>query len=77
MDSYKESIFEPLEYYRDYGKEAHRRNVFEYFEALVKKSGIDEEANKATVKKYYDTKNHINALNKKLTKNKIIRSHIR
>ncbi len=70
MDSYKESIFEPLEYYRDYGKGAHKNNIDEYFDSLVKKSGIDTEANKQTVSKYKAKRKHIEALNKKLKKNK-------
>ena len=74
MDSYKESIFEPLEYYINYGKETHNRNVSEHFESLVKKSGVDENQNKATVKKYYDTKKQIELLKKKITRNKIFRA---
>jgi len=73
MDSYKESIFEPLEYYINYGKEAHNRNVSEHFEALVKKSGVDENQNKATVKKYYDAQKQIELLKKKITRNKVFR----
>lgn len=74
MDSYKDSIFEPLEYYTDYGKETHNTNVSEYFESLVKRSGIDVEANHATVKKYREKQKHIASLEKKLGKNKLIRT---
>jgi hypothetical protein len=70
MDSYKESIFEPLEYYTDYGKNAHNDNIKEYFDALVEKSGIDTEENKKTVAKYKGKKANIDALNKKLKRNK-------
>ena len=73
MDSYKDSIFEPLEYYTDFGKAAHRENTSQYFEALVKQSGINPEENKKTVKKYRDKQKQIEALNKKLTKNKLLR----
>lgn len=73
MDSYKDSIFEPLEYYTDFGKAAHKENTSEYFEALVRKSGINPDENKKTVKKYRDKQKQIEALNKKLNKNKLLR----
>ena len=73
MDSYKESIFEPLEYYRDYAKSAHAQNIKEHFDALVAKSGIDIEENRATVSKYKARLKHIDALNKKLRGHKLIR----
>ena len=73
MDSYKESIFEPLEYYRDQAKNAHAESTAEYFESLVKKSGIDEEENRQTVKKYKEKLKLIKSLQKKLTGNKTLR----
>ena len=73
MNSYKENIFEPLEYYRDYGKSAHAQNIKEHFESLVQKSGIDIEKNKRTVSEYHAKKNHIELLNKKTRRLKLIR----
>ena len=73
MDSYKNSIFEPLEYYRDHAKADHKQNVSEHFELLVKKSGIDIQKNKETVSQYRAKKKEIELLNKKLTNRKIIR----
>ena len=73
MDSYKESIFEPLEYYRDHAKAAHTQNIKEHFDLLVNKSGIDIQKNKDTVTKYRVRKKEIEALNKKLRRNKLIR----
>ena len=44
--------FEPLEYYEKHLKDAMERNAEEYFDALVKRSGVDPEQNKATVARY-------------------------
>ena len=44
--------FEPLEYYEKHLKGAIERNAEEYFDALVKRSGVDPEQNKATVARY-------------------------
>ena len=74
MESYKDSIFEPLEYYRDYGKTAHQTNVNEYFDALVKKSGINVDQNKETVKKYREKQKLIDSMNKKLNGHKLLRT---
>ena len=74
MDSYKNSIFEPLEYYRDHAKADHKQNVSDHFELLVKKSGIDIQKNKETVSQYRAKKKEIELLNKKLTSRKIIRA---
>lgn len=45
-----EDIHEPVELYKSVFKETHARNTSEYFEDLVRKSGIDEYANIKTVK---------------------------
>ncbi len=73
MDSYKDSIFEPLEYYRDHAKAAHKQNIKEHFDLLVNKSGVDIQKNKDTVSKYYAVKKEITTLNKKLKTRKLIR----
>ncbi len=44
-----EDIHEPVELYRTLFKEAHARNTSEYFEDLVRESGVDEHANIKTV----------------------------
>lgn len=43
-------ILEPVELYRSTYKDAHARNTSEFFESLVKRSGVDEQANVKTVK---------------------------
>ena len=74
MDSYKESIFEPLEYYTDYAKTAHNTHIEEYFEKLVCQSKINVEENRKTAKEYRDKKAEIALLEKKLKKAKLLRT---
>lgn len=40
-----EDVHEPLETYRSFLKEAHARHVSEFFEDLVRRSGVDEQQN--------------------------------
>ena len=44
-----DDILEPVDLYRTVLKEAHTRNVSEFFEDLVRRSGVDERANVKTV----------------------------
>jgi len=44
-----DDILEPVDLYGTVLKEAHARNVSEFFEDLVKRSGVDEQANAKTV----------------------------
>ncbi len=44
-------IYDPLDEYEHSLKEAHRRNVEEYFDGLVNKAGTDIESNRATIKR--------------------------
>ncbi len=61
-----EAFLEPLKYYESSLKDLHRNNVEEYFEQLTKQSGIDVEANHATIKKYNAVKSVIKTLSKSL-----------
>ena len=70
MDSYKENIFEPLEYYRDFAKNAHKTNSEEYFEDLVAKSGINVEQNRSTVRAYKEKVKRIEHFQKERSKEK-------
>lgn len=47
-----DSILEPLDKYNSLFKNLHHENAEKYFDELVKKSGINTEENKTTVKKY-------------------------
>ena len=73
MESYKDSIFEPLEYYENHGKATHNDNVNNFFEELVRRSGVDREANRITTQKYYAKVEKIKAMNKRVSKYKTIR----
>lgn len=55
-----ESILEPVDAYNNKLKDLHHQNVTNYFDELVKKSGIKVEENKITVKKYKDFSNKAN-----------------
>ena len=44
--------FEPLEYYTKHLKQEFRQSAADYFDVLVKRSGVDEKLNAATVQKY-------------------------
>lgn len=44
--------FEPLEYYTKHLKQEFRQSVTDYFDGLVKRSGVDEKLNARTVQKY-------------------------
>ena len=45
-------ILEPLKYYKSVLKERHKENLEEHFDELIRRSGIDVDGNRATVKKY-------------------------
>ena len=44
--------FEPLDYYKSRLKAEFEKNANEYFDELVKRSGVDAAENAATVAKY-------------------------
>jgi hypothetical protein len=61
-------IMEPLKYYDEQAQEEHRNNAVSFFEDLVKKSGVDVEANHKTVKEYNDQLSLIDKIGSKLSK---------
>lgn len=61
-----EDLLQPLDSYNMILKNKHHENTVKYFDDLVKKSNIDIESNKRTVKAYKNLENEIKALNKKL-----------
>lgn len=69
-------IFEPLGYYQSTGREKHLELTSEYFEELVKKSEINVEENRRTVRAYKAKANEIDGLNKKISKYKTLRTLI-
>lgn len=64
-----DDIYEPLSFYRDELKKRHAENTANFFEELVKRSGVDEAANAATVAE-------INNLEKKSAANATKRSRL-
>ena len=67
-------LLEPLEYYEKFGREEHKRNAEERFEALVAQSGIDVEQNRATVKRYNAAMQTVENSRKSVSKKKVLRT---
>ena len=61
-----EQLLEPLKFYRESGKCQHEDNVKEFFDDLLKKSGVVEEENRATVRTYDKTNEQIKKISKKI-----------
>ena len=55
-------IYNPLEEYESKYKNLHLENTNKFFENLVKKSGVDIEKNRATVKLYNEYKENLSKL---------------
>ncbi len=71
-----ESILEPTEYYQSNLKDLHLKNTIQYFDDLVKESGIRPEENKQTVKELKMKKNKIGLQEKILNKYRTIRGFL-
>ena len=59
-------VFNPLEEYLSKYKDAHLENTTQFFEELVKRSGVDIEKNRETVRLYNEFKENLSKLKKKL-----------
>lgn len=59
-------LLDPLKYYNDSLKSKHEENVNKFFDELVKKSGINIDANKEACKKYYQQEKFVQSLKNKL-----------
>ena len=68
-----ELLLEPLKYYEKVGREEHKQNTEDYFENLLKESGIDAEQNRETVKAYHKEKALANDANSVIRKRKTLR----
>lgn len=66
-------IFNPLEEFEGKYRELHTANTNQFFDELVKKSGIDIEQNRKTVDLYNRSKENLVKLNKKLKRFKVLR----
>ncbi len=69
-------LFEPVKLYKSELKQLHAENTKNYFEDLVKTTGVDEDANKETVKKINNTIAKIEREEKLLKKQKGIRGFL-
>lgn len=65
-----EMLLEPLKFYEHSGKATHEKNTSDYFDELVAKSGIDVEANRATVAAYRKQMEAVAAAEDKVSKYK-------
>ena len=68
-----EEILTPVAMYRDRFKEEHRKNTAEAFEALAKRSGVDEAANAELVRKIRKLEKEVASLDARLTCWKVAR----
>ena len=59
-------IYNPLEEYESKLKDLHLKNVNEFFDKLVKQSGVNIEANRKTIKQYNDCMENRGKLKRKL-----------
>ena len=68
-----ELLLEPLKYYEQVGREAHEKNTIEYFDNLLKESGVNLEENRSTVKAYNTENTFIEQIAGKISKYKLLR----
>ena len=68
--------FEPLGYYTKTLKDRFRRNAEEYFDALVKRSGVNEQENKKTVARYNAAMQKAEAAERRLNSGKVLRGFV-
>ena len=68
-----EKLLEPLKYYESEGRDTHLRYANEHFDALLEKSGVDVNANRATVKEYNSENDKVNKTKARVTKFKTLR----
>ncbi len=72
----KGHIYEPITEYEKIYKELHAKNVSEYFEVLVEKSGVDEQENIETVKEIKRLNRKIDAIKEHLKKIKGLKTFL-
>ena len=68
-----EHLLEPLKFYETSGKALHADNTSDYFSALLAKSGVNVEENRATVRAFDAEKKKLDAINKKIFRFKAVR----
>ncbi len=68
-----EHLLEPPKFYETIGKEQHAANIREHFDTLLKASGVNEEENRATVKKYKHELALLDGVKKRISRYKLFR----
>ncbi len=68
-----EHLLEPLKFYKTIGKEQHSANIRDHFDTLLKTSGVNEEENRATVKKYKHELELLDGVKKKISRYKLFK----
>lgn len=68
-----EQLLEPLKFYENGGRQLHADNVKTYFDGLLAKSKVDVAQNKASVKLYDSEMKKLEAIEKRLTRFKVLR----
>ncbi len=66
-------IYNPLEEYESKYRALHEKNTSEFFDGLVKKSGVDIDKNRRTVKEYNDSKENLHKLKRKYNLLRVLR----
>lgn len=66
-------LLSPLSYYNSTARALHEKNVEDFYDNLLSKSGIDKERNAASVKKYDERMAEVGRLDKKLKGYKTLR----
>lgn len=65
-DAMNSVIYNPLEEFEKKYKDSHLESTRQFFDELVKKSGVDIEKNRETVRQYHEYKENVSKLKKKL-----------
>ena len=71
-----EKLIEPLKYYNEVLKDSHRKNVDDFFNELVKKSNVNVEENRQTVKQYKNKLDEITKSKSRIKKFSLLRTLI-
>ena len=69
-------LLDPVQHYNDVLAATHEKNIHDFFEDLVSKSGVDADANRKTVQDYKKQLESIKNIDKKISKYKILRTFL-
>ena len=72
----EQAIFEPLKLYKSELRDKHRRLTEEYFDSLLKSSGVNEEENAHLMSERKKALTKLNAADKLLRQHKVLRGFL-